>query len=112
MSTQATFDQQQHRRSASGPERDVIFTARGSSEASRRIHRTGAYIGYESQNYRPPDDLDVEFVDWPFSKLDEFADMGELFDAHHRVVRSERPKYAVAPDVRGPSSCFSPSNLT
>lgn len=98
MSVQQTFEQQQDR-SVTGPERDVIFTARGSKPASRRVWRTGAKIGYESQNYRPPDDFDVDFVDWPFSKLDDFNDVGELFDAHFNTVRSEQPKFAVAPDI-------------
>jgi hypothetical protein len=98
MSIQKTFDQRQHR-DKTGPERDVIFTARGSAEASRRVWRTGTKIGYESQNPRPPDRFNVDFVDWPFSKLEDFSDMAELFDAHHNVVRSEKPRYAVAPDI-------------
>jgi hypothetical protein len=98
MSIQKTFDQRQHR-DKTGPERDVIFTARGSAEASRRVWRTGTKIGYESQNPRPPDRFSVDFVDWPFSKLEDFSDLKKLFNAHLNVVRSEKPRYAVAPDI-------------
>lgn len=56
----------------------------------------------ESLNTPPPDDVPVEFVDWPFSKLPEFGgDVGELFDRHARVVADHEPRYAVAPDVMG-----------
>ncbi|GAA0308667.1 DUF6610 family protein [Halarchaeum salinum] len=41
----------------------------------------------------------MDFVDWPFSKLDDYSDVGEMFDAHYKIVRAEKPKYAVAPDV-------------
>ena len=77
----------------------VIFTANGSHEASRQIWRTGALVGMESLNTRPPPEIPVDFVDWPFSKLEEGFDIGELFDHHIRVVADEQPRYAVAPDI-------------
>jgi hypothetical protein len=80
-------------------ERDVVFTANGSKRASEVVYRTGALVGMESLNTRPPDKIPVNFVDWPFSKLDDFPDLGELFDAHLGVVERERPRYAVAPDI-------------
>jgi len=102
MSVQTTFDQPQLPRDPSNkPERDVIFTANGSSKASRVIWRVGALIGMESMNRRPPDEIDLNFIDWPFSKFEEDPDLdvGETFDHHCKVVKSERPKYAVAPDI-------------
>jgi len=72
-------------------ERDVVFTANGSKRASEVVYRTGALVGMESLNTRPPDKIPVNFVDWPFSKLDDFPDLGELFDAHLGVVERERP---------------------
>lgn len=81
-------------------ERDVIFTARGSSDATEAAWRVGALIGYESMNYRPPERFSVDFVDWPFSKLKKQAvpDVEGAWNEHLKTVRSERPKYAVAPD--------------
>nr|WP_170836902.1 DUF6610 family protein [Haloferax larsenii] len=51
-------------------------------------------------NYRPPDRFEVDFVDWPFSKLKEQAvpDVEGAWERHLKTVKSERPKYAVAPD--------------
>ena len=65
------------------------------------IWRTGALVGFESANTPPPEDVPVEFVDWPFSKLreEENPDLGEWFDRHLKIVRSCRPRLAVAPDV-------------
>lgn len=72
---------------------DVIITANGSTDLSRAAFRGGALVGYESGNTRPPEDIPVEFVDWPFTKEDvSFAD-------HLEVVKRERPRYAVAPDI-------------
>jgi hypothetical protein len=72
---------------------DVIITANGSTDLSRAAFRGGALVGYESGNSRPPEEIPVEFVDWPFTKDDvSFAD-------HLEVVKRERPRYAVAPDV-------------
>lgn len=72
---------------------DVIITANGSTDLSRAAFRGGALIGYESGNSRPPDDIPVEFVDWPFTKDDV------SFAEHFEVVKREQPRYAVAPDV-------------
>lgn len=100
MSTQNTLPiEQQQPVKNHEKERDVIFTANGSGKAAHDIYRTGALVGMESMNTRPPDNIPVEFVDWPFSKLGEFPDVGELFDAHLKVVRGEQPRYAVAPDI-------------
>ena len=101
MSTQTTLGEPQRPEKTAEWNREVVFTANGSARASRLVYRTGALVGMESLNIRPPDDVPVEFVDWPFSKLDEYRDVGELFDAHHGIVREERPKLAVAPDVEG-----------
>ena len=82
------------------PPRDVIFTANGSKKASRAVARTGALIGMESLNTRPPPEIPVEFVDWPFSKLAERGGNVEaVFEDHLQVVIEEKPKYAVAPDL-------------
>jgi hypothetical protein len=103
MSTQTKLPQTTVRRptTESNRERQVVFTANGSTEASRRIHRTGALVGFESLNIRPPEDVPVDFVDWPFSKIREMEDpdFGELFDHHLGIVKTERPRLAVAPDV-------------
>lgn len=99
MSIQTTLGEPQRQPRNDKNERDVIFTANGSKRASEVIHRTGALIGMESFNIRPPDSIPVNFVDWPFSKLDDHDDYGEVFDKHLRVVRSEKPRYAVAPDI-------------
>lgn len=80
----------------------MIFTANGSARASEIVYRAGAMVGMESLNRRPPEHIPVDFVDWPFSKLDQYdGDVGELFDVHARVVADENPKYAVAPDIDG-----------
>jgi hypothetical protein len=99
MSIQTTLGEPQPQPKTDKSERDVIFTANGSKKASEVVYRTGALVGMESLNIRPPEHIPVEFVDWPFSKLTDQADIGEVFDAHLKVVRSERPKYAVAPDI-------------
>jgi hypothetical protein len=85
----------------SKPERDVIFTANGSAESVYHVRRVGALIGMESMNARPPEKYDVNFLDWPFTKLEEFDDHDALFERHKQAVRAERPKYAVAPDIDG-----------
>ncbi|WP_281193697.1 DUF6610 family protein [Halorubrum sp. F4] len=81
-------------------ERDVVFTARGSADATEAAWRVGALIGYESMNYRPPERFDVDFVDWPFSKLKKqtVPDEEGAWREHQKTVRSEKPRYAVAPD--------------
>lgn len=72
---------------------DVIITANGSTDLSRAAFRGGALVGYESGNTRPPEEIPVEFVDWPFTKDDV------SFEEHLEVVKRERPRYAVAPDI-------------
>jgi hypothetical protein len=100
MSIQTTLGERQPSLSKENKtERDVIFTANGSKRASEIVYRLGALVGMESLNTRPPDSIPIEFVDWPFSKLEDYPDIGELFEAHLRVVKSERPRYAVAPDI-------------
>jgi len=99
MSTQQTLTDQQQQSPVASNETDVIFTVNGSKKASRWVHWTGTNIGYESMNLRPPEDIEVDFVDWPFSKLDEVDDVGELFQHHLNVVKGENPKLAVAPDI-------------
>ena len=102
MSVQTTLGEQQLQLPKEDKtERDVIFTANGSREASETAWRTGALVGYESLNIRPPESIPVEFVDWPFTKIRDMddPDLGEVFEDHLKVVKSEKPKYAVAPDV-------------
>jgi hypothetical protein len=60
----------------------------------------GVLVGMESMNKRPPPDVPVEFVDWPFSKVGE-GDPYELFEQHRAAVEEHQPKYAVAPDIDG-----------
>lgn len=72
---------------------DIITTVNGGVRSSETVAASDALLGFESGNRRPPDDLAVDFVDYPFTKDDvEYAD-------HLAVVKRERPKYAVAPDV-------------
>lgn len=83
-------------------ERDIIFTANGSRKASEAIFRVGALIGMESLNTRPPAEIPVEFVDWPWMKLaDHGGNVETVFERHLWVVADEQPRYAVAPDVMG-----------
>ena len=81
-----------------GENTDVIITANGSTDLSRAAFRGGALVGYESGNTRPPEEIPVEFVDWPFTK-DEVS-----FENHLEVVKRERPRYAVAPDIENDSN--------
>ncbi len=61
----------------------------------RAAHRGGALVGVNS-SVEPPDDIPVEFVDWPFLE-DDFD-----FQAHLNVVKRHNPSYAVAPDIQSP----------
>ena len=72
---------------------DVIVTSSGGQDMPRAAYRGGALVGINSSEERPPDEIPVEFVDWPFLE-DDFD-----FDAHLDVVKREEPKYAVAPDI-------------
>jgi hypothetical protein len=76
---------------------DVIITANGSRDLSRAAFRGGALIGYESGNGRPPNEIPVEFIDWPFLKDDV------SFEDHLETVKRERPLLAVAPDIEDES---------
>lgn len=83
----------------------VAATAIGGHDTSEAIVESGALLGFESDNQRPPADLPVGFVDWPFSKG---ADPD--FEAHLATVKAEQPAIAVAPDVedgRDPETVYS-----
>lgn len=75
---------------------DTITTVNGGVKPSSAVATSDALLGYESGNSRPPADLAVEFVDYPFSKG---GDPDERFAQHLEAVRREVPRYAVAPDV-------------
>lgn len=74
---------------------DVIMTVNGGVEVAEIIDAGPALLGFETARYRPPDDLTVDFCDWPFT-----ADDASL-EQHMEIVKREKPKYAVAPDVEG-----------
>lgn len=64
--------------------------------ATRAAYRAGALVGFESMNTRPPDEIDVQFVDFPFTKADNIDD---VYIEYVETVRAERPKLAVVPDL-------------
>lgn len=78
---------------------DVITTVNGGTDTAYAAARSGVLIGYESSETRPPDEIPIDFVDWPFRKIDEGSAIDEVFEQHLAVVKRERPKYAVAPDI-------------
>lgn len=45
---------------------DVVITAVGGLDVPRAAFRGGALVGYRSAEKRPPAELPVDFVDWPF----------------------------------------------
>lgn len=45
---------------------EVISTASGGADVARAIHRSGVFLGYRSAEKRPPENLPVNFIDWPF----------------------------------------------
>ena len=45
---------------------EVASTASGGADVAKAIYRSGATVGYRSSEKRPPDDIPVGFVDWPF----------------------------------------------
>lgn len=45
---------------------DVASTASGGKDVAKAIHRSGSIVGYRSSEKRPPNDIPVGFVDWPF----------------------------------------------
>ncbi len=72
---------------------DVIVTSSGGEDMPRAAYRGGALVGINSSK-KPPEDIPVEFIDWPFLE-DEFS-----FQDHLNAVKRHEPKYAVAPDIR------------
>lgn len=101
-----------------GQSDDGIFlyaTVSGGKAASETIDTLrseltyGIYLGYESQNSRPPEDHAVEFVDYPFSKTGDGKDDATTYEEHLEIVKREQPRIAVAPDVehdRDPQEVF------
>ena len=85
---------------------DIITTVNGGRDTAVAGLKGGALIGYESANERPPEEIDIEFVDWPFMKVEE-SSVEEVFEEHLEVVKRERPRYAVAPDIDGTTSLYS-----
>lgn len=81
--------------------RDIIFTGIGSESATKAAYRGGAMIGFEATRCRPPEQFSAEFVDWPFKKIEEDDSLRacDLIDDYIQVVKEERPKYAVVPDI-------------
>ncbi len=78
---------------------DVIVTVNGGKDTSHSVLRGGGLVGMESAGTRPPKNVPVEFVDWPFTKPN--IPLSERWEQHLSVVKQERPRYAVAPDVDG-----------
>lgn len=59
----------------------------------RAAYRGGVLIGMNSSVSRPPDEIPVQFIDWPF------LEDNPNWERHLELVKKEKPKYAVAPDV-------------
>jgi len=76
---------------------DVITTTQGGEDVAKAAARSGALVGFNSHTSRPPDEIPVNFVDWPYKEEEDEADVS--FIHHLIVVEREEPKYAVAPDV-------------
>lgn len=72
---------------------DVIVTVIGSEANARAIRRGGGLVGMRSS--ATPPGGPVAFVDWPYQLADPSV------EEHVTVVREQRPRYAVAPDVEG-----------
>lgn len=80
--------------------RDVFWMANGSASATRAAYRHGAHVGFEAFNTPPPDEIPVDFVDFPFSKVEtETRSPVEMFDEYLDVVRQNQPRMAVIPDI-------------
>lgn len=45
---------------------EVVSTASGGAGVAKAIYRSGATVGYRSAEKRPPEEVPVGFVDWPF----------------------------------------------
>lgn len=78
---------------------DVITTVNGGEDTACAAARSGVLVGFESSETRPPKEIPIDFVDWPFRKIEDSGDVGDVFEEHLDVVKRERPKYAVAPDI-------------
>lgn len=59
----------------------------------RAAYRGGVLVGMNSSQKRPPEEIPVNFVDWPFLEDDV------SFEDHIETVKEESPRYAVAPDI-------------
>ena len=89
--------------SSSSPDQiDVIVTSCGGEDMPRAAYRGGSLVGMESTKARPPGEIPVEFVDWPF--LQDDLSFDQKWESHLDVVKREKPKYAVAPDIEDESS--------
>lgn len=79
--------------SASPP--DVVHTAAGSPQVARAVQRAGAIVGNGTDDVELPDDVRVDFLDWPFDKPYQ-----NWWNKHLARVRRNRPKIVVAPDIQ------------
>lgn len=72
---------------------DVVMTTQGGAGVARAVRETGrALLGIPSHK-NVPSGYTVDFVDWPFEES------APSWNTHKAVVRRNRPRYAVAPDV-------------
>lgn len=69
------------------------MTAQGGKKVSRAAHEAGALVGFETSHNPPPEDVPVNFCDFPFT------DPSATFEDHLEAVRRHEPAIAVAPDV-------------
>ena len=82
--------------------RDIYWMAMSGESSARAAYRHGARVGFEAFNNRPPEDIPVEFVDFPFSKVeDDERTAVEMFDEYLDIVKREEPEMAVIPDING-----------
>jgi len=102
MSIQQTFSREPQLRTDTNQDRNISLytTCIGSRDVAISALRAGIDVGYESGNQRPPSDIPVEFVDWPFLKLQDDT-FESVFERHLQAVKEDRPEIAVAPDVDG-----------
>lgn len=75
---------------------DVVTTVNGGYFPSLAILRAGGLVGLRSDNQRPPMEVPIEFVDWPF---EDGAFTTERWERHLQLVTREEPRLAVAPDA-------------
>lgn len=69
------------------------MTTQGGADVARAVRETGrALLGIPSHK-NVPSGYTVDFVDWPFEES------APSWNTHKAVVRRNRPRYAVAPDV-------------